>query len=201
MANMYQETAWFAGPPAQMKALREVLILENEHETEYVEVHIDGKMVVRGWDVSFTETPVSITIAAEMRWSPLGSCFYRISKAVPGIFMASFSGCLYDNRYLLLAGFDRYQYFRAEPPMYTGDREEVPGISDEDGKLLQIAWEGFEAAFEAAKKSFALGRKTPRRALRILQDAGNRYEAFGPPPDSDYSEFMAALAANAALNE
>jgi len=195
MANMYHETAWFAGPPGQMKALREVLTIEDAPDTEFVEVNINGEMLVRGWDVSSTETPVSLKLEAEMRWDPLACCFYRISQAVRGLFMASFSSCIHDNRYLLLAGFDRLRHFRAEPPMYTNAWEEVPGISDEDGKLLRIAWEGFEAAFEAAKQSFARGNKTPRRALRILRDAGDQYEAFGPPPDSGHAEFMAALAA------
>lgn len=189
MANMYYETAWFAGPIKRMEALREVLTIEHACGTDFIEVNIGGELLRRGWDVDWTETPVSLSVSGQMRWDPLGSCFYHIGKAVPGLFMASCSSCIFDNRYLLVAGFDQLQHFRAEPPLYTSDdREPIRGISDEDGSgtLIELTFAGFNAAFAAAERSFNRGCTTPRTALKILHETGCRYEEFGPPPDIDY---------------
>ncbi|GEM_PF-5653690 len=203
MANMYCETAWFAGPPAQMKALRKVLTIEPALDKNFVEVHIGGEMLRRGWDADWTETERSLVIGAQMRWDPLGSCFYSISKAVPGLFMASCSSCYLENRYLMVAGFDQHQHFRAEPPVFTDDWEPIRGITDEDGSgaLIELTVAGFEEAFEAAVQSFKRGSKTPRRALQILAKTEEAYQEFGPPPDSDYAERLARLEAKLAEDD
>lgn len=182
MANMYYETAWFAGPPDQMKALRELLIFETSNGNVFVELRASDEPAV-GWDVSYDETPVSLSLSAQMRHDPLGASFYSISQRVPGLFMASSSHCVYDNRYLLVAGFGPWWHFFAEPPVFTEDWEPIPGISDDDGKLLNIAWDGFQAAFAKACKTFRRGGRVPRRALGILDDTQLKYDECDPPPN------------------
>ena len=199
MANMYCETAWFAGPPGAVKALKRVLTFESGHDTNFVEVHVNGEMLVRGWNVSLKETPVSLHIGAEMRWAPIGGCFYSISQAVQGLFMASCSSCVYDNCHLLVAGFDKGQHFRAEPPIFTDDWGPIRGISDkagECGDLIELTYDGFNSAFEAAVQSFKRGHQIPRKALEIVAETGRRYQEFEPPSDSDFGEQMARLVGN-----
>jgi hypothetical protein len=180
MANMYYETAWFAGPPDQMKALREILTFESSNGNDYVALKASEETAV-GWDVDYDETPYSLSLNAQMRYDPLGAHFHGISQRVPGLFMASSSHCVHDNRYLLMAGFGRHGYFFAEPPVFTDDMEDIPGISDDDCELLHIVWNGFSAAFEAASKSFRRGAKVPVRALQILEETQLKYDSSNPP--------------------
>lgn len=179
MANMYYETAWFAGPLDQMKTLREILTFESSNGNDFVELKASHEPTV-GWDVSFDETPYSLSLTAQMRNDPLGASFYSISQRAPGLFMASSSHCVYDNRYLLVAGFGPWSHFFAEPPVFTDNWEPIPGITDDDHKLLDITWDGFQAAFAAACKTFRRGGKVPRRALRILEETQLKYDENDP---------------------
>lgn len=126
MANMYYETAWFAGPVDQMKALRELLTFETSNGDDFVELRASHEPAV-GWNVTYKDTPHSLSLTAQMRYDPLGAHFYDISQEVPGLFMASSSHCVYDNRYLLVAGFGPHGYFGAEPPVFTDDWASGPG--------------------------------------------------------------------------
>lgn len=188
MANMYYETAWFAGPVDQMKALRELLTFETSNGDDFVELRASDEPAV-GWDVNYEETPHSLSLTAQMRYDPLGAHFYYISQKVPGLFMASSSHCVYDNRYLMVAGFGPYGHFFAEPPVFTDEWEEIPGISDNDGdgELLRIVSRGFGAAFAAARKTFERGNKVPRQALTILAATQTMYDGSNPPPNVDRS--------------
>ncbi|HRK23101.1 MAG TPA: hypothetical protein PLX06_14885, partial [Fimbriimonadaceae bacterium] len=179
MANMYYETAWFAGPVDQMKTLREILTFRSSNGNDFVELNASDEATV-GWDVSYDETPYSLSLTGQMRYDPLGASFYRISQRVPGLFMASSSHCVYDNRYLLVAGFGPNWHFFAEPPVFTEDWEPIPGITDDDHKLLDIVWDGFYSAYSAACKTFQRGGKMPRRALSILEETQLKYDENDP---------------------
>lgn len=178
MANMYYETAWFAGPVDQMKELRQILTIRGG--SSFVELKTSDEPTV-GWGVNYDETPYSLSLTAQMRYDPLGASFYDISQRVPDLFMASSSHCIYDNRYLLVAGFGPWWHFFAQPPLFTDDWEPITGITGDDQKLLWIAWNGFHAAFGAACKTFRRGGRMPRLALRILDEAQSRYDDNDPP--------------------
>ena len=113
----------------------------------------------------------------------MGAHFYAISRRVTGLFMASSSHCVYDNRHPMVAGFGPYDHFFAEPPVFTDDWEEIPGISGEDCSLLDLVCEGFSTGFAAALRTFRRGRKVPRRALRILEEMQLKYDESDPPPN------------------
>lgn len=193
MANMYYETAWFAGPADQMRSLGEVLRTELIDGTKFIELHIQDQMLVRGWDATCAETPTSISISAQMRWDPLGAFFGEISEAVPGLFMASTSHCVFDNRHLLIAGVGEVCYFVAEPPVFTDDWEQIPGISDSEPFILDIVRHGLSAALRAAEKSFSRGKRFPRKAAELLKETANAYKAADPPPNVDWSAYNALV--------
>jgi hypothetical protein len=83
--------------------------------------------------------------------------------------------------YYLEAWYGGKQRFFCCIPMFDNNYEPIPGVSTPENSILADFWASLGEVRTAAQSSCAEGRKTPRKALRILEQMKTRWVDFELP--------------------
>ncbi len=180
MSNIYNESVHFVGPAEQISLIPAHLEVEALEEEAWLAVQNDEYRNI-GQIEEVLSTPFKVFMLVRLHGSPMRNFFEHMSRTFPSVIIMSSSCCPYMGDYYLEAWYGGKPRFWCCIPMFDNNHESIPGVSTPENSILADFWHGMRDAEAAGEASFAAGRKTPRKALRILEQMKTRWVEFELP--------------------
>lgn len=168
MSSVYNESVHFVGPAEQINLVPAHLDIEICMGEKWLHVPYDTCYNV-GRIEEVYESTFRISLFVQLDGSPLDYYFECLSGSFPSLLMIGSSYCPY------MGDLEFEAWFGGKPKLSNSmllagyKRANMPRDSNLEVPILTELRKSMNDVLAAAEVSFASGRKTPRKALRILE--------------------------------